>query len=403
MLTGTNLTYTKAYNTRIVFETIRLFGPLSRADVARQTDLTPQTVSNIVKRLMDTGLIQEGPKRQAGRGAPSVTLEVNPAGRYSIGLDLNRDHLTGVLVDLTGCMKERLFFELDAPNPEEAIDLMASSAKQLMESLNLTEENLGGIGIGFPGPMEIRRNKVVTNLVNPKDFPNWNHVPVVDMLSSNIDVPIFLENNATAAAVGERRYGAGRHISSFLYTFFGAGLGGGLLLNNEFYEGYTGNAGEIGYLPFYGEPSPLSDSEQRHIGEHFNLTKLYKWLNQNGVRVSRPDELEALFDQKHPRFMEWLDKAKQMLAPAFMCVEHLIDPEVIFLGGRLPVPIIEDMCKGISDIMPELRVEGKATNPELRCATAGADAAALGAATLPMFDLFAPEPRVLIKNKKKKD
>jgi len=87
MLTGTNLTYTKAYNFRIVFETIRLHGPISRADVARRTSLTAQTVSNIVNRLLEQNFVQEGKKFQKKRGAPSTTLEVNSEGAYSVGLD----------------------------------------------------------------------------------------------------------------------------------------------------------------------------------------------------------------------------------------------------------------------------------------------------------------------------
>ncbi len=123
MLTGTNLTYTKAFNYRIVFETIRLFGPISRADIARRSNLTAQTVSNIVKRLLDTHLIQEGQKRQDGRGAPSITLEINPDGAYSIGIDFNRDHLTGILLDLTGNVQQHIFYELETPSPDETVEL----------------------------------------------------------------------------------------------------------------------------------------------------------------------------------------------------------------------------------------------------------------------------------------
>lgn len=391
MLTGTNLTYTKAYNDRIVFETIRLHGPLSRADIARRTSLTAQTVSNIVKRLIDSDLIQEGSRKQEGRGAPSVSLDVNPEGSYSIGLDFNRDHLTGILVDLKGNKLARSFYDIETVTPEGSIDLMVKMIKVLIDNQNLTEDQLGGVGIGFPGPLNISRQNLVSNIVSPKAFPNWNDVPVVDMLSEHFDMPIFLENNATAAAVGEQRYGAGQQASSFFYTFFGAGLGGGIIQNNHSYEGHTGNAGEIGYLPYYGiDPSPLSVSEYPHIGEHFNLSNLYKWLN-NDVQVSRPTDLEELYNENHPRFMEWLDTAKQVLAPAFITVENLLDPEMIFLGGRLPEPIIEDLCSGLAERIPELRIEGKQRFPELRCATAGSDAGALGAATLPMVYLFAPE------------
>ena len=108
MLTGSNLVHTREYNLRIVHEVIRLYGPLSRAEIARRTALTGQTVSNLVKDLVELGLVQEGERqRDGGRGAPSTALAVNPDGCYSVGLDFNRDHLTGVLVDLAGTARQR--------------------------------------------------------------------------------------------------------------------------------------------------------------------------------------------------------------------------------------------------------------------------------------------------------
>jgi len=359
MLTGTNLTYTKAFNYRIVFETIRLFGPISRADIARRSNLTAQTVSNIVKRLLDTDLIREGQKRQDGRGAPSITLEINPDGAYSIGIDFNRDHLTGILLDLTGNVQQHLFYELETPSPDETVELMSSSIKELMTKQKLDESRISGIGISFPGPIDFSRNKSVATLVNPKAFPNWINVPVLEMLSKQVNVPIFLENNASAAAVGERWYGAGRHVSSFLYIFFGAGLGGGLILNGQLYDGITGNAGEIGYLPYSGQISMLGSSSRPHIGEHFNLSKLYKWLNNQGIHVSRPGDLLGLYEKKNPAFMEWLELGKQILAPALLSFEYIVDPEIIFLGGRLPELIIQDLCGDLKNRMDDMRIDSK--------------------------------------------
>ncbi len=277
-------------------------------------------------------------------------------------------------------------------------NLMASSIKELMTKQKLEEQRIGGIGISFPGPIDFSRNKSVATLVNPKAFPNWVNVPVLEMLSEQINVPIFLENNASAAAVGERWYGAGRHVSSFLYIFFGAGLGGGLILNGQLYDGITGNAGEIGYLPYSGQTSMLGNSSRPHIGEHFNLSKLYKWLNNQGIHVSRPGDLLDLYEKKNPAFMEWLELGKQILAPALLSFEYIVDPEIIFLGGRLPEIIIQDLCGDLKNRMDDMRIEGKKTGPAIKIATAGVDAPALGAATLPMFDLFAPQHDVLIKS-----
>ena len=131
MLTGTNLVYTKKYNLRIVHEVIRVHGPLSRADVARHTQLSVQTVSNLVKELLELRLVQEGGRRSEGRGAPSTELTINPDGAYAIGLDLDRDHLTGVLVDLAGHVRQRMHMEIATPSlPDEAsvIEIIEQSA-----------------------------------------------------------------------------------------------------------------------------------------------------------------------------------------------------------------------------------------------------------------------------------
>src|SRR5690606_10985063 len=132
MLTGTNLKYTKAHNVRTVLETIRLFGPLSRVEIARRTELTAQTVSNITRQLMQKDLVLEADRLQEGRGAPATRLTLNPNGAFSIGLDFDKDHLTSVLVDFTGKVRQLIAHDLDFPSPEEAIDLMDTTADALI-------------------------------------------------------------------------------------------------------------------------------------------------------------------------------------------------------------------------------------------------------------------------------
>lgn len=396
MLTGTNLTYTKAYNYRIVFETIRLHSPISRSQIAKKTSLTAQTVSNIVSRMLNAELIEEGKKVQRGRGAPSITLQIKAKGAYSIGLDFDRDHLTGVLVDLSGTVLHRIFHEVDYPSPDETIALMVSVYQELLAFENGTYEKPIGVGVSFPGPMDVEGNNFVSSMISPSGFRNWNRVPVVDQLKQHIDIPVFLENNASAAAVGEHWYGVGQQIPSFLYIFFGAGLGSGLVLNGELYKGHYQNAGEIGYYPLH-KNSPLSTSEQPHVGEHFNLSKLYKWLNTDGASFHSPEDLQLLYDKEHSKLMYWIESGVDILIPLFLAVEYILDPETIVIGGRLPFNIIQHFSNEIADQLPDARITGKKTGPKFQCATGGSDTAVLGASTLPMYDLFAPQSSVLVK------
>ncbi|GIV60366.1 ROK family transcriptional regulator [Rhodocaloribacter litoris] len=397
MLTGTNLTYTKEYNLRIVHETIRLYGPLSRAEIARRTELTPQTVSNLVRDLMALDLIVESGRRQEGRGAPSITLALNPDGAYSIGLDLDRDHLTALLVDHAGTVRQRIHHHLDFPSPDEALALMVETVHELTARQGLNLAQVRGVGIGVPGPMNIAESNGRTYLINPKAFKGWHDVPIADLLHQRLGIPVFLENNATAAAMGERWYGAGQHLSSFFYFYFGSGLGGGLVVQGQPYEGFTGNAGEIGYFPAFSTEKPCLDLEREHVGQHFNLPRLYRILQAEGLEAGTPEDLERLFEARNPLLLAWIDSAAHHLSWLALAVEYLVDPEAVFFGGRLADSILNALLERVGERLPALRISGKRTHPEYLIATAGIDAGALGVATLPIYEIFAPVHRILVK------
>jgi len=404
MLTGTNLKSAKALNHRIVMETIRLHAPISRAEIARQTSLTPQTISNIVAELIEQNLVREAGKRQQGRGAPSIALGINPEGVYSIGLDLDRDHLTGVLVDLSGKVRQQIQHRLSFPSPEESVDLMADTIHELVDEENLSVDEVSGIGVGLPGPIKIHREENETTTVNPEAFPGWENVPIIDMLREYVSRPILLRNNATAAAVGEQWYGVGRSVSSFFYLLFGIGLGGGIVIDGHPYEGSTGNAGELGYVPtVHHDPSPdenATATRPMHLGEHYHLPDLYDRLQQEGIDAQKPRDLATPFKEESPIILGWLEKLTKRLAPILVSVEYLIDPEVIVFGGRLPSPLIEALISRLNDELPTLRMGGKSEVPELRKASAGVHVAARGVAILPIYDLFAPSPDLMFKERR---
>ena len=395
MLTGTNLKSAKALNHRIVMETVRLHAPISRAEIARQTSLTPQTISNIVGELIEADLIREAGKRQQGRGAPSITLGINAEGAYSVGLDLDRDHLTGVLIDLSGTVRQRTHHQLSFPTPEEAVALMAESVHDLVDQEDLSLDKVSGAGIGLPGPIEVLSEDREVATVNPEAFPGWDHSPIVDMLGTRVDLPIFLKNNATAAAVGERWYGIGRDVSTFFYLLFGIGLGGGVIIDGHPYEGHTGNAGELGYIPAANngaKQSGLNGTQPTHLGEHYHLPRLYERLEKEDIDADRPEDLAAPFIEGFPIFDDWLDTVVEQLAPLLVSIEYVIDPAVIVFGGRLPSPLLEAIISRLGRQRAEMRTRPKEFVPELRQASVEADAAAKGVATLPIYNLFAPSP-----------
>lgn len=397
MLSGTNLKHTRAHNLRTVFETIRLYGPISRAGIARRADMTAQTVSNIARDLLKRDLILEVGRVQEGRGAPSTTIVVNPDGLFSIGLDIDQEHLTGVLVDLEGNVRRRTFTELDDPTPREAIERLVEATGDLLAAQDVSRDRVAGIGVGIPGPLGLASDRRAVTTVSPKTFPGWSNVPVVDELQERTGIPVILENNATAAAIGESRFGAGRMVHSFFYVFFGSGLGGGLIVEGHPYEGFSGNAGELGYFPTADSSASLPLAQRPHEGAYFNLRRLYRRLAEQGESIHRPEGLAPLLDRRHPVLMDWLETGARHLAPLVLAIEYLLDPEAVFLGGRLPGQLIDEILRQVNEMLPEQRMDGKTHVPRLERAATGEDAAALGVATLPLHQAFTPITARLLK------
>lgn len=297
-------------------------------------------------------------------------------------------------MDLSGDVRARRHEVLSLPAPMEAISRMADMTMESAEAQGLDVEMLSGIGIGFPGPFDIETENGTKRTVTPKAFPDWHRVPVVDMIKARITCPVFLKNNATAAAIGERWYGNGHSRSTFFYLFFGIGLGGGMICDGRPYEGYSGNAGELGYIPTVDCPDA---NDFTHVGEYFNLAHLYDRLEEQGHSVSQPHHLEPLYEQGNTCVRQWVDEARDHLVRLVLSIEYLLDPETIFFGGRLPDPIIRDIMEGVERKLPPFRTSGKSTAPALEPASAGKDAAALGVATLPLYEFYAPAPSLLIK------
>ncbi|GAB5521935.1 MAG: ROK family protein [Rhodothermales bacterium] len=394
-LSGTNLKHTKAFNDRIVLDIIRQYGPLSRAQVARRSALTAQTISNITRRLLDQGLIVEGQRVSEGRGAPATLLSVKSTGAYAIGLDLDRDHATGMLMDLSGQVVQRRHHDLDFPSPDTAVTLLAAMAHTLLKAEGLTIDQVWGVGVCVPGPLTYNTDRHL--LVSPSSFPGWERVALVDALEQHLDWSVYLERNDTAAAVGEYWYGVGRGLGSFFYVFLGSGLGGGFVLGGQPITGHTGNASGIGYTPWRTTlpPSDAAAFGIPHIGIAFDLPRLYRQLAAIGVTAQSPHDVACLLPDT-PLVHTWLDEAAEVLAGPLLTVEYLLDPEALIVGGRWPSALIDALLSRI-DAHQVSMSQPQRERPALLRASVGEDAAVLGAATLAMHHHFAPSTDVLMK------
>jgi predicted NBD/HSP70 family sugar kinase len=392
-ISGTNLEQAKSHNRRVVIEAIRTNGALSRASIARLTALSSQTISNIVEELERTELLRPEATLKGARGQPAVPYSINPDGGYSIGLQLDHQLAVGVVTDLSGTMRARVERPVDRPTPAEAMPPLAAIAAELITTSRLDRTRLLGIGMSMPGPFGVEG----LTSVGPTALPGWHDFPVAEELQRLTDIPVIVENDATAAAIGERLYGVAKNLDSFVYLFIGTGLGAGLFLNGHLYKGSRHNAGEIGHIIV--RPGGLAcDCGKRGCLERYvSLRAAYEALDLPDPDHASPELLEELLARGDSRLDAWIADAVDPLRQAIDVLELALDPETVVLGGFMPLPVIEALASRLEPLHLSVSATSARTTPRVLVGAAGKDTSVLGAAALPIFSETNPQFDVLQK------
>lgn len=376
------------YNQRFVLNLVRVKGPISRADIVRLSGLTFPSVSRLVGELIERGLVAEKRQRRGGMGKPPTELELNPESAYSLGFGIDRDHLSAALVDLSGEVKGSFQRPLEDPSPDSVLPLMVGAAEEMLGEHKLPKELLLGAGVSLPLPLHAEAaSSYRISGVFADELMAWQQPALLVSLSAQLGCPVLLENTAKAAAIGERWYGVGRDIDTFLLLFFAHGVGGGAILSGKPHLGFRGFAGEFGNLPIRS----FEEGKPHHTGGYAAPGSLYAQLAASGTRADS-DTLTARYAEGDESILGWLDTAALHLAPAIVYAECLLDPEAVVLGGRLPAALIDGLIERLREQMSPLRNESKPYEPQLLRGRTGEDAAALGAAALPIYRAMSPDP-----------
>lgn len=390
---GTNLARVKDYNQVVVLDLVRSSGPLGRPAIASATGLTLQTVSNIARRLLAADTVVEEPVDRPGYGRVRRTLRVNPDAAYAIGIQLVRSGLSAGVVDLAGEIRGRAEtgIGVDEP-PEDVLGRLAGLVDAAVEAAGIPPERVLGAGIGAPGPLDLTRGALL-NVLQP---PSWSHFPMASAVSEALGMRVIMDNDATAAALGEQWRGVGGGCESFIYLYLGTGIGGGLVLSGQAYRGLRGNAGEISHIQVDPEGPPCDCGSHGCLALYVTPDGLLREASRAAMEapVSQPltdppATLEEFVAHPDPRLGEILDRAGAHLGRVVLECSRVLDPELIVLGGPL-VPLIgEPFADAITHALKRLGEPG-AVPPRVELSTSGSDAGVIGAATLVLHDLYAP-------------
>jgi predicted NBD/HSP70 family sugar kinase len=385
-LSGTNLERAGDHNQRVTLHAIRVNGPITRADLADITGLTPPAIANITKRLMDDKLIREAGRVRGARGQPAMKLVINPDSCFSVGINVDRDHITLVVLDFQGVVRARACREIEFALPDTVQSFFQRSIGRLLEKAGASTRQLLGIGVAFPD--DIQRAQLPNQ---PEAYAAWGSVKLNDLLTLGVRIPVFVENDAAAAAMGEMQFGRGHQYQSFFYILITAALGGGLVIEGQYFRGANGRSGELGWL--HSRDDAAKTWPLQNI---VSLSALYSRLAARGYKVSSPRGLMRLDEGGHRIIGQWIDTSVEALLDTLLAINCLINPQAVLIGGRLPASIVEDLARRLNERLQPYASTTPAIAPVERAAMSD-DAPAVGAAILPFAHRLLPTRSALMK------
>lgn len=229
---------TRAHNESLVLATIYHRGPISRADVARETSLTRTTVSDVVTGLIETGMTHEVGWGPSTGGKAPILLEVPDDARHIIGIDLGEKVFRGAIVNLRGKIVSATKIPVDFSDGETALERVFQLIDRLVGA---TERPIVGIGIGAPGLADTDDGTVLQAV-----HLDWRALPLGRLVRERYGLPVYVANDSQATALAEHVFG-GPRTSNLIVVRVGRGIGAGVILRGELFQGDGYGAGEIGH------------------------------------------------------------------------------------------------------------------------------------------------------------
>jgi predicted NBD/HSP70 family sugar kinase len=396
MRVGTNLPRIKHYNEGVVLEAIRVGDGVSRVEIADRTGLTAQTVSNIVRRLLELGLVEEVGHSSSGAGRRRVRLRINSTARHAVGVQVDGDQTSFVIIDFLGQVVARTRHPtLAERGPFAIINQIAESVAALIAESDIDPDSILGVGVACPGPLDHRRGVVFS----PPNLPGWHEVTLADELRNKTSYPVIVDNDATAAALGERWTNGQRGVHSLAFVYMGVGIGAGVFLEDHIYRGSSTNAGEFGHIILspdgpecfcgsrgcveaYCAPRAVVDAVARRVmgGEPSSLSS-------DGLDFEKVSHA-ALAGDLVAR--EEVERSAYLLGCGIVSLVNILDVELVVLGGSGFRYVGEIYREAVSDVVRQRILAGDRRSVRVELSTAGEDAGAVGAASLLLDATYSP-------------
>lgn len=387
---GTTQAETRIYNERLIVSLVRRNGQLSKADLTRLTALAPQTITTIVNRAAEEGLLVRCEPLRGRLGQPSVPYALNPAGAYAFGLNIDHRSADLAFVNFVGEVVELERTNFDYPDPKEVMAFAKTGvARMLRKHKAVPGTRIAGLGIASPfyqwnwnDQAEVPAGAVRT----------WQEVDIRAELDRLFDWPVYLFNDAMVAAGAELMFGAGMASATFLYAYLGYFIGGGLVLDHHLFAGRNNLAGALGNLQV---PAPAgTGTTGARLLEVASLSALSQRLagKDDGRVWSSPEDWGDL----GPGLAAWIEDAAEGLAYAVQNAIALLDIDTVIVDGAMPVGVRKEVGKAMRRRLAR-SVAGRPEPFTVAEGSFGHLAPVIGGASIPLLVRYSNDKELLFK------
>lgn len=368
----------KKINSSLVLDTILSNAPISRANVAEITQLNKGTVSNLVHELIENHLVYEIGTGESSGGRKPVLLLFNKHAGYTIGVDLRVHELLTVLTNLEGEIVQERLAPLTSVKEEDVLKLLCKEISEMIALAPPSPHGIVGIGIGVPGIVD----EAGAVLFAP--HLQWRNVPLKSMLDQHFPYPVYVDNEANAGAIGEKKFGAGRTAANLIFASVGTGIGTGIIINGSLFRGASGFSGEMGHMTIeaFGPLCACGNHGcwELYASEQalFTQTNLLQ-ANRDPLSVHHIQEAVARAERNDTEIIDALQRIGSYLGIGMANIINIFNPELIIIGNRMTQaePWIRDP---ILSVLNERSLPFHHEQVKLTFSTLGLYSTALGAA-----------------------
>ena len=394
--------FLKKRNVMNVLNVLHNSRPISRASIARSTGLTPTTVSSVVSRLLDLGIVQIVGPSTIRKGRRPILIDFNPEAFYVIGLDLGIHEIRVIVVNLHGSVTARIHESIEAHRGKDyLISKMLQILQKIITDLQIhVTEKLLGIGLSIPGLIDTEKGIPLFSA----NLPELQNVEILRIFQKEFKIPVFVTNDVSAMALGESKFGIARGYKNILCINVGHGIGSGIIIDGELYRdmysegvfghisilpfGHVCHCGSRGCLETMASGNAIASSAIRAVKSGGSAT--IKHLVDGKIDKISAETVANAADMGDETAQRIVKEAATYLGIAIANAIKLVSPHIIVIGGG--VSKTGDMYfQTLKKTIEEYSFSIRDSFPEITISSLGDDASCIGAATLVLMKVFNKE------------